>query len=77
MTQDQFAQAIRRVPFRPFAIRMVDGRTFTVDHPDFAASSRRGHEVTFYADDNTTHLLDGRLIAELVVVQEEETADAD
>ena len=56
MALNQFTQAIRRQPFRPFRLVLVDGREFRVDHPEFATrprtrgSTRRrrhGREVTF------------------------------
>ena len=67
MTLNQFTQAVRRQPFQPFRLVLVDGRTFTVDHPEFVAIDRRGREVTFYAVDNTQHFIDAGLIAEVVV----------
>ena len=70
MALNQLAQAIRRVPFRPFRLVLVDGRLFTVDHPDFIAWDCRGREVTFYAEDNTQHFLDATLIAEVIVADE-------
>ena len=76
MTLNQFTQAIRRQPFRPFRLVLVDGREFRVDHPEFAAIDRRGREVTFYAGDNTQHFIDARLIAEVVTETVEEPAQA-
>ncbi len=68
MTLIEFSKEMRRRPFRPFTMVVVDGRSFTVDHPEFAAIDRRGRIVTFYAADRTRHELDTRLIAELVAV---------
>lgn len=73
MTLNQFTQALRRQPFRPFSLVLVDGRSFSVDHPEFVAIDRRGREVTFYASDNTQHVIDAGLIAEFVVSSVEET----
>ena len=67
MTLNQFARAVRRQPFRPFSLVLVNGRTFSVDHPEFVAIDRRGCEVTCYASDNTQHFIDAGLIAELVL----------
>jgi hypothetical protein len=53
---------------------LVDGRAFTVDHPEFAAIDRRGREVTLYADNNTQHFIDAGLIAELVLSTSEKSA---
>jgi len=53
VTLDQFTQQVRRQPFRPFQLVMVDGSRFTVDHPEFVSIDRRGRAVTFHATDNT------------------------
>ena len=74
MTLNQFRQGVRREPFRPFNLVLVDGRVFTVDHPEFVAIDRRGGEVTFYTDDNTQHFIDAGLIAELVLSTSEKPA---
>ena len=77
MTLDQFTLVVRRQPFQPFQMVMVDGRSFTVDHPEFVAISRRGRSVTFYAQDNTLHLLDAALIADVVTIDENGAASTD
>jgi len=71
MTLDQFSRAIRRQPFTPFTMVLADGRSFTVDHPEFASIDRRGREVTFNDRDGRTNLLEALLIADIVF------ADAD
>jgi hypothetical protein len=76
MILNQFSQAIRRQPFRPFQLMLVDGRAFMVDHPVFVAIDRRGREVTCYGVDNTQHFIDAGLIAELVLSPTEEPARA-
>lgn len=35
MTSQELRAALRTVPFRPFTVRMADGRAFEVRHPDF------------------------------------------
>ena len=39
MTLDQFTLVIRRQPFQPFRMVMVDGTSFTVDHPESSRSA--------------------------------------
>jgi len=73
---NQFTQAVRRHPFQTFNLVLVDGRTFTVDHPEFVAIDRRGRKVTFYAGDNTQHFIDAGLIAEVTVSPSQEPAAA-
>ena len=73
MTLEQFQLVMRRQPFQPFRLVMVDGRSFTVDHPEFVSISRRGRGVTFPAQDDTIHLLDVALIVDVVTTGELET----
>jgi hypothetical protein len=35
MTSQELRAALRAMPFRPFTIRMADGRAFEIRHPDF------------------------------------------
>jgi len=74
VTLDQFAQQVRRQPFRPFQLVMVDGSRFTVDHPEFVSIDRRGRAVTFHAADNTRHELDSRLIQDVVALDADASA---
>lgn|GEM_PF-2043421 len=74
MTLDQFTQQVRRQPFRPFQLVMVDGSRFTVDHPEFVSIDRRGRAVTFHAADNTRHELDSRLIQDVVALDADASA---
>ena len=37
MTTNQLYEMIHAKPFRPFMIRMADGREYPVPHPDFIA----------------------------------------
>jgi hypothetical protein len=41
METDHLTEAVRQRPFRPFTLRMNDGRTFHVPHPEYVAVSRR------------------------------------
>ncbi len=68
MTLVEFSREMGRRPFQPFTLILVDGRTFTVDHPEFASIDRRGRTLTFHAANNTRHEIDTRLITELVTV---------
>ncbi len=67
MMLNQFRQALAKQPFRPFRLILADGRSFTIDHPEFAAMDPRGREVTFYEADGTQHFVGAILIAEVVV----------
>ena len=67
MTINQYRQALTKRPFQPFRIILADGRSYTIQHPEFAAMDPRGREVTFYEEDGTQHFIEAMLIAEVVV----------
>jgi hypothetical protein len=67
MTTEQFRSTLRLQPFRPFTIRMADGRTFDVPHPDFVAQSPSGRTVVVFQEDDNYSLLDLLLMTELEV----------
>jgi hypothetical protein len=46
MNLEAVRQAIRRQPFRPFSLRLVDGREMPVPHPEFVAISGRTVIIT-------------------------------
>lgn len=43
---------LRAVPFRPFIIRVTDGREFPVPHPDFLTVTPRGTILFEHGDDS-------------------------
>ena len=74
MTLVEFSRAMGRRPFQPFTLVLIDGQRFTIDHPEFASTDRRGRVVTFHGADNTRHEIDARLIIEVVSVDAPEPA---
>jgi hypothetical protein len=65
MTTEQFRATLRQQPFRPFKIRMADGRIFDVAHPDFVAQSHSGRTVIVVQPDDSYSVLDLLLMTEL------------
>jgi hypothetical protein len=73
-TADQF-RAAKKVPFRPFRFRMVDGREYMVDHPDWITipPARRPRELFYFAmlnndpDEYETHRIDLGLVSEVIL----------
>jgi hypothetical protein len=65
MTIEQLRSAHRAAPFRPFTIRMADGRTFSVDHPDFLSMSPSGRTVIVYHPDESHSIVDLLLMTEI------------
>jgi len=41
MDLNNLREAIRREPFEPFVIRLADGRSLQINHPEFMAIGRR------------------------------------
>jgi hypothetical protein len=67
MTTEQFRATLHLQPFRPFTIRMADGRAFPVAHPDFVALSPSGRTVIVFQSDESYGVLDLPLMSELQV----------
>jgi hypothetical protein len=67
MTTEQFRATLHQQPFRPFTIRMADGRAFEVAHRDFVAMSPSGRTVIVYESDENYSILDLLLMSELQV----------
>ena len=65
MTIEQFRATLHERPFKPFRIRMADGRTFEVRHPDFVAQSPSGRIVSVFQPNDSCSLLDLLLMNEL------------
>lgn len=60
----------QRVPFRPFAIGLVDGRRFLIPHPDFLTISQTGRHVVVYEQrDSQTVYIDMMLIVSIEVAE--------
>ena len=70
-TNQQVRVMIRAEPFRPFLVKLADGRQFEVRHPETIACS--GREMTIY-DDDGMHLLEMLLVAELVPITQPTSA---
>ena len=65
MTIEQLRNTCRAEPFRPFAIHMADGRSFTVPHRDFIAHSPPGRTVIVFGEGDAFSILDLLLVTEL------------
>ena len=82
-TLSQLQQVLHAQPFRPFAVRMGDGRTYVVKHPDFLAipPGGRAREVALYTEGPTPeepqlHHIDLSLVLEFIVPVPSEPAAA-
>ena len=67
MTVEQLRTAHHATPFRPFTIRVADGRSFFVRHPDYLSRSPSGRTIIVHQDDDSYSVLDLLLVMELEV----------
>jgi hypothetical protein len=67
MTLQELNAVHSAVPFRPFTIRVVDGRSFRITHRDYISASPVGRTVITYGTDGSFSILDLLLVTELSV----------
>ena len=48
VTIEQLRGTQRAQPFVPFTLRLADGRSYTIRHPDFISSHPQGRTVVVY-----------------------------
>jgi hypothetical protein len=64
-------ELLHLVPFRPFIIRMADGREFRIDHPDFVlAAASDVPQITIEERDGRQHYLSALLITSIEHAQD-------
>ncbi len=65
-TIGQVRDAMHTQPFRAFTVKLVDGKSYTVMHPDFISvpTLPRGRDLVIH-DDEGMHLIDLGLIVEV------------
>ena len=72
MTGEQFDVHWKALPFRPFIMRMSDGRSFTVRHQDFLYRPPKRRIIYVYEEEDNGHVLDLRLMTEIEVLDSDE-----
>jgi hypothetical protein len=66
MTKEAIKQHLDAAPFRPFTLRLPDGRSCPVPARDFASLSPNGRILVVYTDEgNGVRLLDVALVVEI------------
>ena len=63
MDIDGVREALHREPFQPFAIRLADGRSMPIRHPDFVALGKR--RIVVVGEDDSTTMIEPLLIVSL------------
>jgi hypothetical protein len=56
-------EALHKQPFEPFVIRLADGRSLPISHPDFVAVGRR--RIVVIGRDDSTSMIEPLLIVSL------------
>jgi hypothetical protein len=65
MTTEQLIAAHKAAPFRPFTLRMVDGRSHKIDHPEFFSYRPGTRTAVAIGPKGGFDVLDTMLISEL------------
>ena len=64
-------EAVRRIhqaqPFQPFSIRLGDGQSLPVKHPEFLAYAPNSRTMTVYQEDGSFQIVDLLLVTGLEV----------
>jgi len=75
-TIEQIREAMHTQPFLGFTVKLVDGQSYRVKHPDFIAvpESPRGRNLVVH-DREGMHLIDLNVVVELEVPTAAETPE--
>jgi hypothetical protein len=65
VTIKQLCTTRRTQPFQPFTVRMADGRSFPIPHPEFLSMSPTGRTAVIYHEDGSASIVDLLLMTEL------------
>ena len=65
MTMQAIKEAAYADPFRPFILRLADGPTVKVGHPDYIAFGPKGRTVVVYGSNESFRVIDVMLVTEL------------
>jgi hypothetical protein len=64
MELNALREALHKQPFRPFALRLADGRELFIPHPDFVAVSKR-QVIVVHPETESWSVLEPLLIVSL------------
>jgi hypothetical protein len=65
MRADEIRKAQKAEPFRPYWVRLADGREYHVPHPEFLIMTQDGRTIVVIDKDDSIDILDGMLITAL------------
>ncbi len=59
-------ELLHALPFRPFVIRLADGREYRIEHPDYVlAASTEVPQITIEERDGRQHFLSALLVTSI------------
>ncbi len=67
MRIDDLKKVYQARPFKPFIIRVADGREYKVIHPEFLAFSSSGRSLVVSTPEDVFEIIDTMMIASLHV----------
>ncbi len=67
MRVDDLKRVHQARPFRPFSIRVADGREYSVAHPEFLAVSATGRALVVSTPDDAFEIIDTVMVASIHV----------
>jgi hypothetical protein len=70
-TREMLRQMVMTRPFRPFLIRVADGQTFTIRHPELVSCSANGRELQINTEDDGLVLLEMLLVTSMAPLSSE------
>lgn len=78
MTSQELRATLQATPFRPFTVRMADGRSFDVGHPDFLLVGPNGRTAFVFGPSGAEFsMLDVMLMTEIAFGQPEAQSATD
>jgi len=67
MTPDRIRDLLRARPFERFLLRLADGQTIPVDHPELLSLSPSGRTAVVFERDDSMRIVDVMLVTEALV----------
>ena len=76
-TREMLRQMVTARPFRPYVIRLADGQSFTIRHPELVSCSANGRELQINTEDEGLVLVEMLLVTSMASLSSETTATRD
>jgi len=58
LTTERLREYWRARPFVSFSLNTVDGRSFTIDHPEFLSFEKNSRTFTYFGPDGQAYVVD-------------------